>query len=197
MFSNSIGETPVFFHYLLIRCTIVMEVLFRYHLLLTEMWKSYREQYEKSKGKCLFVPDTLHLKNVSDAISETKYKEDKKKLSNSLYKQMPATIDTAFAKEVSQYQSEVLYKQKHDAQKGRSSYSYMQEPPDVKHAMEVSKHQSDASYKKDAHEMHRYTDVLNRTDIKFATQSAKIISDVEYKKRKERPKQGDSCSWQA
>ncbi|XP_078519878.1 nebulette isoform X6 [Lissotriton helveticus] len=144
--------------------------------------KCYREQYEKSKGKCLFVPDTLHLRNVSDAISEAKYKEDKKKLSNSLYKQMPTTIDTAFAKEVSQYQSEVLYKQKHDAQKGKSSYSYMQEPPDIKHAMEVSKHQSDVSYRKDAHEMHRYTDVLNRTDIQFATQSAKIISDVEYKK---------------
>ncbi|XP_069067883.1 nebulette isoform X2 [Pleurodeles waltl] len=147
-----------------------------------KMWISYKEQYEKTKGKCLFVPDTLHVKNVSDAISETKYKEDKKKLSDSLYKQMPATIDTAFAKEVSQYQSEVLYKQKHDAEKGRSSYSCMQEPPDIKHAMEVSRHQSDASYKKDAQEMHRYTDVLGRADIKFATQSAKIISDVEYKK---------------
>ncbi|KAL8165089.1 UNVERIFIED_CONTAM: hypothetical protein K2H54_027669 [Gekko kuhli] len=69
----------------------------------------YKEEHKRSKGKCLFVPDTLqltHVKNLSAFISEAKYKEHaKKELSNSLYKEMPATIDSAFAKEVTQLQS--------------------------------------------------------------------------------------------
>ncbi|CAI9532016.1 unnamed protein product, partial [Staurois parvus] len=89
---------------------------------------SYKEQYEKSKGKSEFVPDTAKLKAVTDFISEAKYKEaGKKGLSNPLYKQMPATLDIAFAKQVSQLQSEVLYKQKYDAEKGKSNYAQMLE----------------------------------------------------------------------
>uniref|UniRef100_A0ACB8FW75 Uncharacterized protein n=1 Tax=Sphaerodactylus townsendi TaxID=933632 RepID=A0ACB8FW75_9SAUR len=142
----------------------------------------YKEEYEKSKGKYLFVLDTpqlTHVKNLSAFISEAKYKGTaKKELSNSLYKQMPATIDSVFAKEVSKLQSKrdqtdytdkvrlrliaaaiagvraqeqgrlpgrVVYKQKHDAEKGTSNYAHMKEPPDVKHAMEVNKHQSNVS----------------------------------------------------
>uniref|UniRef100_A0A7M4FX46 Nebulette n=1 Tax=Crocodylus porosus TaxID=8502 RepID=A0A7M4FX46_CROPO len=146
----------------------------------------YKEEYEKSKGKCIFVPDTPqlnHVKNISAFISEAKYKGSAKKdLSNSIYKQMPATIDSVFAKEVTQLQSKVLYRQKHDAEKGASSYAHMKEPPDVMHAMEVSKHQSNVSYKKDVEDMHRYTEVLNRPDIKMATGITKIISNTEYKK---------------
>nr|XP_056713585.1 nebulette isoform X2 [Euleptes europaea] len=146
----------------------------------------YKEEYEKSKGKYLFVLDTpqlTHVKNLSAFISEAKYKESaKKELSNSLYKQMPATIDSVFAKEVSQLQSKVLYKQKHDAEKGTSNYAHMKEPPDVKHAMEVNKHQSKVSYKKDLHDNHRYTEVLDRPDVIMATRLTKIISNVEYAK---------------
>ncbi|XP_064264513.1 nebulette isoform X3 [Passer domesticus] len=146
----------------------------------------YKEEFKKSKGKCIFVPDTPQLKHVKSLgafISEVKYKgAAKKDLSNSLYQQMPATIDSVFAKELMHLQSKVLYKQKHDAEKGFSDYARMREPPDVKHAMEVSKHQSDVSYKKDVQDTHRYTEVLNRPDIKKATEITKIISDVKYKK---------------
>uniref|UniRef100_A0A8C3XC93 Nebulette n=1 Tax=Cyanoderma ruficeps TaxID=181631 RepID=A0A8C3XC93_9PASS len=148
----------------------------------------YKEEFKKSKGKCIFVPDTPQLKHVKSLgafISEVKYKgAAKKDLSNSLYQQMPATIDSVFAKELMHLQSKVLYKQKHDAEKGFSDYARMREPPDVKHAMEVSKHQSDVSYKKDVQDTHRYTEVLNRPDIKKATEITKIISDAKYKKGK-------------
>ncbi|KAK2536440.1 Nebl [Columba guinea] len=146
----------------------------------------YKEEFKKSKGKCIFVPDTPQLKHVKSLgafISEVKYKgAAKKDLSNSLYQQMPATIDSVFAKELTQLQSKVLYKQKHDAEKGTSDYAHMKEPPDIKHAMEVNKYQSDVSYKKDVQDTHRYTEVLNRPDIKMATEITKIISDAEYKK---------------
>ncbi|XP_074391249.1 nebulette isoform X1 [Zonotrichia albicollis] len=146
----------------------------------------YKEEFKKSKGKCIFVPDTPQLKHVKSLgafISEVKYKgAAKKDLSNPLYQQMPATIDSVFAKELMHLQSKVLYKQKHDAEKGFSDYARMREPPDVKHAMEVSKHQSDVSYKKDVQDTHRYTEVLNRPDIKKATEITKIISDAKYKK---------------
>ncbi|KAI1242662.1 hypothetical protein IHE44_0000201 [Lamprotornis superbus] len=149
----------------------------------------YKEEFKKSKGKCIFVPDTPQLKHVRSLgafISEVKYKgAAKKDLSNSLYQQMPATIDSVFAKELMHLQSKVLYKQKHDAEKGFSDYARMREPPDVKHAMEVSKHQSDVSYKKDVQDTHRYTEVLNRPDIKKATEITKIISDAKYKKGRE------------
>ncbi|XP_048151416.1 nebulette isoform X5 [Corvus hawaiiensis] len=146
----------------------------------------YKEEFKKSKGKCIFVPDTPQLKHVKSLgafISEVRYKgAAKKDLSNSLYQQMPATIDSVFAKELMHLQSKVLYKQKHDAEKGFSDYARMREPPDVKHAMEVSKHQSDVSYKKDVQDTHRYTEVLNRPDVKKATEITKIISDAKYKK---------------
>uniref|UniRef100_A0A8C9N4S5 Nebulette n=1 Tax=Serinus canaria TaxID=9135 RepID=A0A8C9N4S5_SERCA len=146
----------------------------------------YKEEFKKSKGKCIFVPDTPQLKHVKSLgafISEVKYKgAAKKDLSSSLYQQMPATIDSVFAKELMHLQSKVLYKQKHDAEKGFSDYARMREPPDVKHAMEVSKHQSDVSYKKDVQDTHRYTEVLNRPDIKKATEITKIISDAKYRK---------------
>uniref|UniRef100_A0A452UBY8 Nebulette n=1 Tax=Ursus maritimus TaxID=29073 RepID=A0A452UBY8_URSMA len=146
----------------------------------------YKEEYKKSKDKCTFVTDTPmlnHVKNISAFISEAKYKGTiKANLSNSLYKQMPATIDSVFAREVTQLQSEVAYKQKHDAAKGFSDYAHMKEPPDIKHAMEVNKHQSNISYRKDVQDTHTYSADLNRPDIKMATQISKIISNAEYKK---------------
>uniref|UniRef100_A0A7N4NZI5 Nebulette n=1 Tax=Sarcophilus harrisii TaxID=9305 RepID=A0A7N4NZI5_SARHA len=148
----------------------------------------YRGEYKKSKDKCTFVPDTPllnHVKHIGAFISEAKYKGTiKADLSNSLYKQMPATIDSVFAREVSQLQSEVLYKQKHDAAKGISDYSHMKEPPDVMHAMETSKHQSNISYRKDTEDNHKYNAGIDRSDIKMATQVSKIISNAEYRKGK-------------
>ncbi|XP_041620912.1 nebulette isoform X4 [Vulpes lagopus] len=146
----------------------------------------YKEEYKKSKDKCTFVTDTPmlnHVKHIGAFISEAKYKGTiKANLSNSLYKQMPATIDSVFAREVMQLQSEVAYKQKHDAAKGFSDYAHMKEPPDIKHAMEVNKHQSNISYRKDVQDTHMYSADLNRPDIKMATQISKIISNAEYKK---------------
>ncbi|XP_030177139.1 nebulette isoform X7 [Lynx canadensis] len=146
----------------------------------------YKEEYKKSKDKCTFVPDTPmlnHVKNIGAFISEAKYKGAiKKNLSNSLYRQMPATIDSVFAREVTQLQSEVAYKQKHDAARGLSDYAHMKEPPEIKHAMEVNKHQSNISYRKDVQGTHTYSADLNRPDIKMATQISKIISNAEYKK---------------
>uniref|UniRef100_A0ABI7Y5X9 SH3 domain-containing protein n=1 Tax=Felis catus TaxID=9685 RepID=A0ABI7Y5X9_FELCA len=146
----------------------------------------YKEEYKKSKDKCTFVPDTPmlnHVKNIGAFISEAKYKGAiKKNLSNSLYRQMPATIDSVFAREVTQLQSEVAYKQKHDAARGLSDYAHMKEPPEIKHAMEVNKHQSNISYRKDVQDTHTYSADLNRPDIKMATQISKIISNAEYKK---------------
>nr|XP_054092774.1 nebulette isoform X6 [Callithrix jacchus] len=146
----------------------------------------YKEEFKKSKDKCTFVTDTPmlnHVKNIGAFISEAKYKGTiKADLSNSLYKRMPATIDSVFAREVTQLQSEVAYKQKHDAAKGFSDYAHMKEPPEVKHAMEVNKHQSNISYRKDMQDTHTYNAELDRPDIKMATQTSKIISNAEYKK---------------
>ncbi|XP_076428802.1 nebulette isoform X10 [Peromyscus maniculatus bairdii] len=146
----------------------------------------YKEEYKKSKDKCTSVTDTPtlnHVKNIGAFISEAKYKGTiKSDLSNCLYKHMPATIDSVFAREVSQLQSEVAYKQKHDAEKGLSDYAHMKEPPEVRHAMEVNRHQSNISYRKDVQDIHMYTAELDRPDIKKATQISKIISNAEYKK---------------
>ncbi|XP_017367400.1 nebulette isoform X9 [Cebus imitator] len=146
----------------------------------------YKEEFKKSKDKCTFVTDTPmlnHVKNIGAFISEAKYKGTiKADLSNSLYKRMPATIDSVFAREVTQLQSEVAYKQKHDAAKGFSDYAHMKEPPEVKHAVEVNKHQSNISYRKDVQDTHTYNAELDRPDIKMATQISKIISNAEYKK---------------
>ncbi|XP_023560718.1 nebulette isoform X2 [Octodon degus] len=146
----------------------------------------YKEEYKKSKNKCTFVTDTPmlnHVKNIGAFISEAKYKgRMKMELSNSLYKRMPATIDSVFARGVSQLQSEVAYKQEHDATRGLSDYARMKEPPAIKHAMEVTKHQSDISYRKDVQDTHAYTAELNRPDIKKATEISRIISNAAYKK---------------
>ncbi|XP_043334676.1 nebulette isoform X5 [Cervus canadensis] len=124
-----------------------------------------------------------HVKHIGAFISEAKYKGTiKADLSNSLYKQMPATIDSVFAREVTQLQSEIAYRQKHDAAKGVSDYAHMKEPPEIKHAMEVNKHQSNIFYRKDVQDTHVYNAELDRPDIKMATQISKIISDAEYKK---------------
>uniref|UniRef100_A0A8D0YB75 Nebulette n=1 Tax=Sus scrofa TaxID=9823 RepID=A0A8D0YB75_PIG len=146
----------------------------------------YKEEHRKSKGKCTFVTDTPmlnHVKHIGAFISEAKYKGTiKGDLSNSLYKQMPATIDSVFAKEVTQLQSEIAYKQKHQAARGFSDYAHMKEPPEVRHALEVTKHQSNISYRKDVQDTHMYTAEPDRPDIKMATQISKIVSNAEYKK---------------
>ncbi|XP_077010471.1 nebulette isoform X4 [Tamandua tetradactyla] len=146
----------------------------------------YKEEYRKSKDKCSFVTDTpmlAHVKNIGAFISEAKYKGTiKADLSNSLYKQMPATIDSVFAREVTQLQSEVVYKEKHSAAKGVSDYARMREPPEVKHAMEISKQQSEVSYRKDARGSLGYSARLDRPDIRKATQLSKAISNAEYKR---------------
>ncbi|KAM5284036.1 nebulette isoform 9-T9 [Hipposideros larvatus] len=150
----------------------------------------YKEEYKKSKDKCTFVTDTPmlnHVKNIGAFISEAKYKGTiKADLSNSLYKQMPATIDSVFAREVTQLQSGIAYKQKHGAAKGSSDYAHMKEPPEIKHAMEISKHQSNIKYKeKFDNEMkdkkHHYNP-LESVSFKQNQLATELASNVKYKK---------------
>ncbi|ELW71432.1 Nebulette [Tupaia chinensis] len=147
----------------------------------------YKEEYKKSKDKCTFVTDTPmlnHVKNIGAFISEAKYKgTSKANLSNSLYKRMPATIDSVFAREVTQLQSEVAYKQKHDAAKGFSDYAHMMEPPEVKHAMEVNKYQSNAEYKKGQGIMHKEPAVIGRPDFEHAVEASKLSSQIKYREK--------------
>ncbi|KAH0501545.1 Nebulette [Microtus ochrogaster] len=147
----------------------------------------YKEEYNKSKDKCTFVTDTPmlnHVKNIAAFISEAKYKGTiKADLSNCLYKHMPATIDSVFAREVSQLQSEVAYKQKHDAEKGVSDYAHMKEPPEVRHAMEVNRHQSNAEYKKGQGTVNKEPSVIGRPDFEHAVEASKLSSQVKYKEK--------------
>ncbi|PNI61176.1 NEBL isoform 7 [Pan troglodytes] len=147
----------------------------------------YKEEFKKSKDKCTFVTDSPmlnHVKNIGAFISEAKYKGTiKADLSNSLYKRMPATIDSVFAREVTQLQSEVAYKQKHDAAKGFSDYAHMKEPPEVKHAMEVNKHQSNAEYKKGQGIMNKEPAVIGRPDFEHAVEASKLSSQIKYKEK--------------
>ncbi|KAI4575338.1 hypothetical protein MJG53_011541 [Ovis ammon polii x Ovis aries] len=147
----------------------------------------YKEEYKKSKGKCTFVTDTPmlnHVKHIGAFISEAKYKGTiKADLSNSLYKQMPATIDSVFAREVTQLQSEIAYRQKHDAAKGVSDYAHMKEPPEIQHAMEVTKHQSNAEYKKGQGVMNKEPAVIGRPDFEHAVEASKLSSQIKYKEK--------------
>ncbi|KAF4023175.1 hypothetical protein G4228_015690 [Cervus hanglu yarkandensis] len=147
----------------------------------------YKEEYKKSKDKCTFVTDTPmlnHVKHIGAFISEAKYKGTiKADLSNSLYKQMPATIDSVFAREVTQLQSEIAYRQKHDAAKGVSDYAHMKEPPEIKHAMEVNKHQSNAEYKKGQGVMNKEPAVIGRPDFEHAVEASKLSSQIKYKEK--------------
>ncbi|XP_066240696.1 nebulette isoform X2 [Saccopteryx leptura] len=147
----------------------------------------YKEEYKKSKDKCTFVTDTpmlKHVKNIGAVISEAKYKGSiKADLSNSLYKQMPATIDSVFAREVTQLRSEIAYKQKHDAAKGFSDYAHMKEPPEIKHAMEVNKRQSNAEYKKGQGAMNKEPAVIGRPDFEHAVEASKLSSQIKYKEK--------------
>ncbi|EPY72890.1 nebulette [Camelus ferus] len=117
-------------------------------------------------------------------ISDAKYKGTiKADLSNSLYKQMPATIDSVFAREVTQLQSEIAYRQKHDAAKGISDYAHMKEPPEVRHATEVTKHQSNAEYKKGQGVMNKEPAVIGRPDFEHAVEASKLSSQIKYKEK--------------
>ncbi|MBN3279934.1 NEBL protein, partial [Polyodon spathula] len=149
--------------------------------------RKYKEAGKREFSNCLYAQmsettETQFAKELSQIQSEKKYKEDgQKQFSNCLYAQMPQTIDTVFAKTVSQNQSEKLYKQKYDAEKGKSDYYNMKEPPAVRHAIEVNKHQSNVSYKKDVEDVHKYSGTADRLDIRKATQTARLISNVAYK----------------
>ncbi|KAK5878042.1 hypothetical protein CesoFtcFv8_025490 [Champsocephalus esox] len=75
----------------------------------------YKEDFEKMRGQSLFVPgaELIHSKNISAVISESKYKEEgKKEASMSLYSILPQTPEIQHAKEASQLQSDVKYKEK-------------------------------------------------------------------------------------
>uniref|UniRef100_A0A8C7CL84 Nebulette n=1 Tax=Oncorhynchus kisutch TaxID=8019 RepID=A0A8C7CL84_ONCKI len=69
--------------------------------------------------------------------------ERRKGVSSSLYSTLPETMETQHAKEASQLQSEKLYKEKYNAEKGLSTYTTMETLPEVSHAMEVNKQQSE------------------------------------------------------
>ncbi|GCC20957.1 hypothetical protein chiPu_0000129 [Chiloscyllium punctatum] len=129
----------------------------------------YKEEYVKSKGKNTFVSDTPEqqcLKNASFLVSQTKYKEVVKKKKQ--------------------------YKQKYDAEKGKSHYSIMKEPPNVKYAMEVSKHQSGVNYKdkfnEEIKEKRHHFNPQESVYFKQLQAASALAGDREYKKEFEKSK---------
>uniref|UniRef100_A0A8C1Z4P6 Nebulette n=1 Tax=Cyprinus carpio TaxID=7962 RepID=A0A8C1Z4P6_CYPCA len=96
---------------------------------------------------------------------------------------MPQTIETVFAKEVSKQQSDKLYKEKFNSEKGKSNYSQMKDLPDVSHAIQVNKHQSNVAYRRGKEELHKFSEVMDRPDIRTATHASKLASDVAYRSK--------------
>ncbi|XP_070771377.1 nebulin [Enoplosus armatus] len=157
----------------------------------------YKEKYEKTKGQYVPVQDTpqiLHAKAVRTLASESKYKEaSKKDMQSGSFTTLSETRDTAHSKEINKLVSGKLYKAKFEKEKGKSVYNHMIVPPDVQHAMSVAKNQSSVSYKKDAKANLHYTSVVDRPDIKKATQAARLISEVGYRdKAREEASRGGS-----
>ncbi|XP_048862181.1 nebulin-like isoform X42 [Brienomyrus brachyistius] len=146
----------------------------------------YKEKYEKSKGIYQAVPDTpqiIHAKSVGSLVSETKYKEaSKKQMQTGSFTTLPETRETTHSKEVAKLVSGKLYKQQFEKEKGKAKYNTMT-APSVKHAMEVAKNQSNFAYKQEAKAKLHYTPVPDRPDIKKATEAAKLISDIGYRKK--------------
>ncbi|XP_050008636.1 nebulette isoform X4 [Alexandromys fortis] len=144
----------------------------------------YKEEYNKSKDKCTFVTDTPmlnHVKNIGAFISEAKYKGTiKADLSNCLYKHMPATIDSVFAREVSQLQSEISYRK--DVQ-DTHTYTAELERPDIKKATQISKIISNAEYKKGQGIVNKEPPVIGRPDFEHAVEASKLSSQVKYKEK--------------
>ncbi|XP_051261069.1 nebulin isoform X10 [Dicentrarchus labrax] len=159
----------------------------------------YKEKYEKAKGHYMPVQDTpqiLHAKAVRTLASESKYKEaSKKDMQSGSFTTLRETRDTVHSKEINKLVSGKLYKAKFEKDKGKSEYNNMSVPPDVQHAMAVAKNQSSVSYKKDAKANLHYTSVVDRPDIKKATQAAKLISEIGYRdKAREQASRGGSLA---
>ncbi|XP_061774185.1 nebulin isoform X7 [Nerophis ophidion] len=157
----------------------------------------YKEKYEKAKGHYLHVADTpqnLHSKSVRHLSSETKYKAaSKKQRQSGSFTVMPETRDTVHSKEVNKLVSKNVYKAKFEKEKGKAVYNHMRVPPDVGHAMDVNIKQSDLAYKKNAKANLHYTTVVDRPDIKKATQTAKLVSEIGYRnKAREEASRGGS-----
>ncbi|KAB0397359.1 hypothetical protein E2I00_014366 [Balaenoptera physalus] len=151
----------------------------------------YKEEYKKSKDKCTFVTDTpmlKHVKHIGAFISEAKYKGTiKADLSNSLYKQMPATIDSVFAREVTQLQSEEFSEIFRNLCLSSYSKQFFIEHHLVLRKLPgewgpICRRPNAIFYRKDVQDTHMYSAELDRPDIKMATQISKIISNAEYKK---------------
>ncbi|XP_049450967.1 nebulin isoform X46 [Epinephelus fuscoguttatus] len=157
----------------------------------------YKDKYEKAKGHYIPVQDTpqiLHAKAVRTLASETKYKEaSKKEMQSGSFTTLPETRDTAHSRNVNKLVSKTVYKAKFEKEKGKSIYNHMIVPPDVQHAMGVAKTQSSVAYKKDAKANLHYTTVVDRPDIKKATQASKLISGIGYRdKAREEASRGGS-----
>uniref|UniRef100_A0A3P9MGR8 Nebulin n=1 Tax=Oryzias latipes TaxID=8090 RepID=A0A3P9MGR8_ORYLA len=129
-------------------------------------WK-YREQYERAKDKFTSVLET--------PMYETQKRS--KKISDVSFVLFIFLSNSFFngTMEVNKLVSEKEYKAKFEKEKGKSVYNHMIVPPDIQHAMEVAKNQSNVSYAKAS--LH-YTTVVDRPDIKKATQATKLVSEV-------------------
>ncbi|XP_029980825.1 nebulin [Sphaeramia orbicularis] len=157
----------------------------------------YKQKYEKEKGHYVPVLDTpqiLHAKSVRSLVSESKYKEaSKKEMQSGSFTTLNETRDTIHSKQINKLVSGKLYKAKFEKEKGKSVYNQMTVPPDVQHAIDVAKSQSNIAYKKDAKANLHYTPVVDRPDIRKATQAARLISDIGYRdKAREEASRGGS-----
>ncbi|XP_035030488.1 nebulin isoform X1 [Hippoglossus stenolepis] len=159
----------------------------------------YKEKYELAKGHYMPVSDTpqiLHAKAVRSLASESKYKEaSKKDMQSGSFTTLPQTRDTVHSKEINKLVSGKLYKAKYEKDKGKSAYNLMIVPPEVKHAIDVAKSQSSIAYKKAAKANLHYTSVVDRPDIRKATQAAKLISEIGYRdKARQEASRGSSLA---
>ncbi|XP_037136040.1 nebulette-like isoform X7 [Syngnathus acus] len=110
----------------------------------------YKEDFEKMKGQSLFVPaaDLIHAKNISAVVSESKYKQEgREEASLSLYSLLPDTPQIQRAKEVTQLQSEVKYKE--NMKMSSSLYSLMPETNDTHFVKELTDLLSQNKYKEE------------------------------------------------
>uniref|UniRef100_A0A673AX82 Nebulette n=1 Tax=Sphaeramia orbicularis TaxID=375764 RepID=A0A673AX82_9TELE len=114
----------------------------------------------------------LHGEDVSIKPRQSKCR---KEASSSLYHQLPETLETLHAKEVTELQSEKFYKEKYNREKGKSNYTNMKTLPEVEHAMEVNKNQSEVVYRKGKEELHHYNTTADRPDIINATNANVLV----------------------
>ncbi|MEQ2185023.1 hypothetical protein GOODEAATRI_013928, partial [Goodea atripinnis] len=151
-----------------------------YSLSLCLFWK-YREQYERAKDKFTSVLETPEYeahkrsKKITD-VSFIIYRMEYNKTKAKGYTLPYDTPHQQHMKKVKEITSNSKYKQESKKIMQSGSFTTLAETRDTAHSREVA-------YKKDAKANLHYTTVVDRPDIKKATQAAKLISEIGYREK--------------